>query len=735
MTLPVSAPLWARLPLLAFLQFPWRFLGPASLGLALLAGAGAARLPGPDRLWVPLLLAALATLSLTWLFPPCSPPQPPLTPPNLIRIEGQTGGLGTTTAGDYLPRAVEERPAPDALLAEYDAAAPDYVIPRLDPAALPPDARVVEEEYGLTDARVVLETEAPFRARFRWYYFPGWQARIDGVPVAAGPLGPHGLLAVDVPSGRHTLEVAFGDTPLRRTVTTLSTVTLLALVGLTTWRWGRPAGRPGGEEGQGPRRPPRVDGVLFLAVALVGAGLFGVKTFYLERRDNPLRPQDFDGARLRDVDVPLHLRFGDDLVLLGYDLDAPTLSSDDPLDLILYWHTLPPVDANYSVAVHLVDEEGHLYGQADNQNPGGYPTQRLLPGEYLLDPHPLEAFAGAPPGPYTLTVTVHDPQTEHSLEVWSADGRWLGVQYALAQVNVVRPESFPHPEALPVERETRSSVARGLRLVGTNEIPTATQVGATFPLVLFWEALEPPDDDHRVRIRLADADGVPAFEKLAWPGRADHPTSEWRAGEVIRDAQDVPVPPVRRGDRRSPLVGGRYTLQVALVGEGEAILGPTVDLGELTVTVPERAFRLPETARPLDLRLGEVATLAGYEHAEGEVRPGESVDLTLYWRAEEVVDISYTVFVHLLDAQGQIVAQRDRQPGGGARPTTSWLPDEVVEDGYTVTVPPGTPAGTYVLKVGMYHPRTLQRLPVTDGEGRLVGDGALPPVAVRVTEE
>ena len=39
MALPVSLPLWDTLPLIRFVQFPWRFVGRAILPMALLAGA------------------------------------------------------------------------------------------------------------------------------------------------------------------------------------------------------------------------------------------------------------------------------------------------------------------------------------------------------------------------------------------------------------------------------------------------------------------------------------------------------------------------------------------------------------------------------------------------------------------------------------------------------------------------------------------------------------------------
>ncbi len=74
----------------------------------------------------------------------------------------------------------------------------------------------------------------------------------------------------------------------------------------------------------------------------------------------------------------------------------------------------------------------------------------------------------------------------------------------------------------------------------------------------------------------------------------------------------------------------------------------------------------------------------------------------------------YTVFVHLTQADGQLVSQQDIQPLGGAKPTTSWTPGEVVDDPYELAIPVWASPGTYWLKVGMYSQRTMKRLPVVE---------------------
>jgi len=86
---------------------------------------------------------------------------------------------------------------------------------------------------------------------------------------------------------------------------------------------------------------------------------------------------------------------------------------------------------------------------------------------------------------------------------------------------------------------------------------------------------------------------------------------------------------------------------------------------------------------------------------------------------------NYTAFVHLVDAEGNIVAQHDKQPLEGDWPTSAWQPGETVPDTYTLDIPEQTAAGTYQLRVGLYLLRDGRRLPVTGPRGRIVSDGII----------
>jgi hypothetical protein len=76
------------------------------------------------------------------------------------------------------------------------------------------------------------------------------------------------------------------------------------------------------------------------------------------------------------------------------------------------------------------------------------------------------------------------------------------------------------------------------------------------------------------------------------------------------------------------------------------------------------------------------------------------------------MEVSYTVFVHLINKENWIWGQRDSVPGNGTLPTTGWFKGEVIADEYEFTVRPDAPPGEYLIEVGMYDAQTSHRLHV-----------------------
>jgi hypothetical protein len=280
--------------------------------------------------------------------------------------------------------------------------------------------------------------------------------------------------------------------------------------------------------------------------------------------------------------------------------------------------------------------------------------------------------------------------------------RLAGVDYAWI---------YPGPSLFQVKG---GSFPGGPTLVACRLDKLPVAAGEPAKLTLIWRGLEPAGPRYSLNVRLADESG------RLWGDGSPHPIS--LAGDPPQSVYILEVPEeVPRGQGR---------LLATLYDEGGAALGQ-VDMAEVEL----RRFQLPRIAHPLDVNMGGLVRLRGYNaNAPGpgqRAQAGDVLKITLYWQALGPTEAPYTVFVHLIDAEGRIWGQRDSQPGGGAWPTTEWTAGEVLADVYEVTIASETPPGTYRLEVGMYDPINAARLPVLDEAGRAVDDRVL--VEERVT--
>lgn len=126
--------------------------------------------------------------------------------------------------------------------------------------------------------------------------------------------------------------------------------------------------------------------------------------------------------------------------------------------------------------------------------------------------------------------------------------------------------------------------------------------------------------------------------------------------------------------------------------------------------------------RPVSVRFGGQIELVG--HRGLAVRP-DAISLDLVWRALAPVDRDYTVFVHLLDSAGRLVAQHDGPAWDGGYPTSAWLPNRPLSDRRLLRLPADLPAGQYRLVVGLYRLDTLARLSAASTGAAPGGDSAV----------
>jgi hypothetical protein len=94
--------------------------------------------------------------------------------------------------------------------------------------------------------------------------------------------------------------------------------------------------------------------------------------------------------------------------------------------------------------------------------------------------------------------------------------------------------------------------------------------------------------------------------------------------------------------------------------------------------------------------------LNSYRLSPAAVKPGAALCVELNWEALKQPAADYTVYIHVIDLQGNLIAQNDMQPRSGFAPTTQWKPEEKISDRHGLILPANLPAGKYNVRIGLY---------------------------------
>jgi 4-amino-4-deoxy-L-arabinose transferase-like glycosyltransferase len=265
------------------------------------------------------------------------------------------------------------------------------------------------------------------------------------------------------------------------------------------------------------------------------------------------------------------------------------------------------------------------------------------------------------------------------------------------------------------------------RLVGYAVAPAEVTPGDVVEVTLYWQALRRTEAEYAVFVHLLSGAGTMVAQRDTYPGLGRFPTTAWEPGTLFADTYRLHVPETTYTPDQAFVQVGLYRPRGPRLVTGDG--RDAVRLADVTVR------SLPgEYPNPLRANFGDQITLVGYEMDRRVARPGETITLTLYWRAERAELFDYSVFAHVTGTENQIWARDDGWPVEGNAPTRTWEPGRVVTDVRELTLVPVTPPGFHEVEVGLYGGPEGDRLPYLAEDGHWISNRVLLS-NIRVVDE
>ncbi len=298
----------------------------------------------------------------------------------------------------------------------------------------------------------------------------------------------------------------------------------------------------------------------------------------------------------------------------------------------------------------------------------------------------------------------------HETMVWQL--RILGLAAMLAPVTVIAGQyALPEPMTdIPDNARPVYAEFGDVALIAYERLDRRYSPGDKVGIKLYWKVLNQSEKDNSVFLTFVDDNKQEIGHYASYPGAGALRTSRWNQGAIYADEYLISIHSAATGRYPFDLHVEWEHLEsdnsiTATSAEGEDIFPVLLDIGAVV------SARLQET-------------VGGYIEIPADDQPNfdESIrlqrylvdtdlnELVLHWKAEAAPAESYTVFVHVLDEKGNIIAQADASP---RLPTKYWrwgetyltyhrLPEELPLLEHTISV------GWYI-NDGLSYPKTQFR--------------------------
>ena len=331
--------------------------------------------------------------------------------------------------------------------------------------------------------------------------------------------------------------------------------------------------------------------------------------------------------------------------------------------------------------------------------------------------------------PPLSTVSAQDllEDTRNSGEdIFNEEGWLLGQHQMLNEDNPFDEVEIPSGE--PV-----ATYDNNLELVGI-DAPAELISGELVPVTLYWRLRDQEEQDYFSRLQAWDFNNSnQGFERTSpLIGEADfplnihyniYPTVMWDAGEIVADTRWLPI-----SETAPP---GAYRFALAIYSYPGFVpvttTAPMLDIWGMVgqATIDAASFASPAEMPDTGLTLGDEYILSDYTLSipAAELSAGDTLTASITWYVREETEESYITYLHVLDSEGNLIAQQDIQPFNGQFPTRAFVPGTEVRLDYTLRIPDDATTPLTV-RTGMYSYPAIQPLEARIN-GELLPDNAI----------
>lgn len=520
MLLDISFDVWLTIPAFANLRFPARLLRLGAILVSLLGGASILLLP---KRWQISGMVVGIVLAIIQILPVSQPYDVWLNWDSIsaydeILHEQEDRTWGTVSYDEFNPIWGER------IFLDVPTNPERY---REEPFHLRVFGRDIAaanwegfSEENISDNTLRVITDIDRSVRFRQYYFPGWQATVNGESAEIYPDEEIGLITIDLPAGEHIVTLKYVGTMTQLVATVISMMSVVVCLGL--YRLGKPVQD---------ENTSLVDTLpsRFAIMLIVGIILFALANKFIIQPNHWFKYQS-SPTEPRYMQTPLNVSFGDEITLLGYTLRETTVSPTNPLDIDLYWHVPENIETNYRPIVQLINlTRSDAWATSSRLQPSAGEFSTFTPDRFARDPYSLRLFESEIP-PYVGQISVQLGNDEGILTLPDGSDRLI-----LEPIIRVNTDSLTLESKWDTPYNLGNIVELTCASIATND--------DSYTITLQWHILEQTDQDLVVMIQGLDSSGELVVSGDAPPFEGNYPSYYWQADQTLIDTHSLEIDP------------------------------------------------------------------------------------------------------------------------------------------------------------------------------------------------